>query len=121
MSDRQLQLAAKRHALIAESTAQREQLKSLAGDVKERLAGLDHGIEVVRTIAKKPTVIAGAIAMVSFIGPRRLFSAVTRSAMFISAGRRLVGLWRGSRSPKSPAVRGQLQADSGPPEQAVLR
>ena len=96
MSDRQRELAAKRRALIAESSAQRQQLAVLAGGIKERLAGVDHGIEVVRTIAKKPTVIAGAIAMVSFIGPRRLFSAVTRSAMFLSLGRRAFTMLRSS-------------------------
>jgi hypothetical protein len=100
MSDRQLELAARRNELIAQTTVQREQLQMLAGDIKERLAGVDHGIEIVRAVAKKPTVIAGAIAMISFIGPRRVLRAVTRSAMFVATGRRLVGLFRASRQDK---------------------
>lgn len=100
MSDRQLELAARRHALIAQSTLQREQLKVLAGDVKERLAGIDRGIEVARAIAKKPAVVAGAIAMISFIGPRRVLRAVTRSAMFIATSRRVLTMFRGSRQEK---------------------
>jgi uncharacterized membrane-anchored protein len=102
MSDRQLELAARREALIAQSTAHREQLKLLAADIQERLAGVDHAIEVARTVAKKPTVIAGAIAMVSFIGPGRVLRALTRSAMFIATGRRLVSFWRSSRKRALP-------------------
>lgn len=102
MSDRQLELAARRAALIARSGQQREHLKVLAGTLKGRLAGIDQGIEVARTIAKKPLVVVGAIAMVSFIGPRRVLRALTRSAMFIATGQRLVSLWRGSR--KSPPL-----------------
>jgi hypothetical protein len=95
MSDRQLELAARRAELLAQSTAHREQLKLLAGDIQERLAGVDRAIEVARAVAKKPTVIAGAIAMVSFIGPGRVLRALTRSAMFIATGRRVVSLFRG--------------------------
>ena len=105
MSHRQLELAARRDALIAESTAQREHLKSLAGDVQERLAGVDRGIEVVRSIAKKPTIIAGAIAMVSFIGPTRLLRAVTRSAMFIATGRKVLGMLRAVKGEAPAATR----------------
>ena len=98
MSARQLELAAKRNALIAQSAAQREQLKVLAVDVRERLSGIDQGIEMVRAVARKPTIVAGAIAMISFIGPTRVLRAVTRSAMFVSAGRRLLHLWRDSKA-----------------------
>lgn len=101
MSDRQLELAARRDALIAQSAIEREQLKGLAGEIKQRLAGIDQGIEIVRTVVKKPTVIAGAIALVSFIGPRRLLRAATRSVMFIATGRRVVKMLR-STLPANP-------------------
>jgi hypothetical protein len=97
MSDRQLELAARRDALIARSTVQREHMKMLAGDIKDRLAGVDRGLEIARSITRQPTVIAAAIAMISFIGPRRVLRAVTRSAMFIATGRRLISMFRGSR------------------------
>lgn len=105
MSERQLELAARREALIAQSTVQREQLKLLAGDIKERLAGVDHAIEIARSVARKPTVIAGAIAMISFIGPRRVLRALTNSAMFIATGRRLVSMFRRPPDAAPPVVR----------------
>lgn len=98
MSDRQLELAGRRSALIAEANAQREQLRSLAGDIKERLTGVDRGIEVARSVARNPAVVVGAVAMVAFIGPRRLVRALARSAMFIATGRRIVNLLRSSRT-----------------------
>jgi hypothetical protein len=92
MSDRQLELAARRAALIVQASEQRDHLKLLAGNIKEGLAGIDQGIEVVRAVANKPTVLAGAVAMVSFIGPRRLLRAAARSAMLITTGRRVFKL-----------------------------
>jgi uncharacterized membrane-anchored protein len=98
MSDRQLELAERRSALLAQSTAQRQQLESLAGDIKERLAGVDRGLDVARSIARHPAVVVGAAAMVAFIGPRRLVRALARSAMFITTGRRILNLLRSSRA-----------------------
>lgn len=112
MSDRLLELAARRAALIAESTSQREQLGLLAGDIQERLAGVDRGIEVARSIAKKPTIIAGAIAIVSFIGPSRLLRAVSRSVMFIATGRKVLGMLRTVKGEAPEAARlGNGKAD----------
>jgi len=96
MSDRQLELAARREALVAQSTVEREQLGMLAGEIETRLAGIDRGLQVARNVARTPVVLAGAIAMVAFIGPRRLLRAAARSAMFIATGRRVVSLLRGS-------------------------
>lgn len=111
MSARQLELAAKRNALIARSSVEREQLTLLAMDVRERLSGVDRGIEMVRAVVKKPTIVAGAIAVISLIGPTRVFRAVTRSAMFVSAGRRLLQLWRDSKASR-PALRQLDHPDS---------
>ncbi len=97
MSDRQQELAARRNALIAQSSAQREQLKMQAREIKMRLATVDHGIEVARAVVRQPAIIAGAAAVVAFIGPGKILRAVARSAMFITTGRRLLSLWRGTR------------------------
>jgi hypothetical protein len=68
MSERTHELELKRRALLAQSTQQREQLAAIAGDVRARLSGIDRGIEMARSIVRKPPVIAGAIALLSFIG-----------------------------------------------------
>ena len=97
MSDRQRELAERRNALLAQSSVQREQLKMLASEIKMRLAGVDQGIEVARAVARQPAVVAGAISMIAFIGPRKILRALARSAMFIEAGRRVLRIWRSTR------------------------
>jgi hypothetical protein len=97
MSDRQAELAARRQALIAQSAQQRQELHTMVLQIKERLAGIDRSIEVARSIVRKPTVIAGAIAFLSLIGPRRILRVVSRSAMVITTSRRLLGMFRGSK------------------------
>jgi hypothetical protein len=94
MSERTHELELKRRALLAQSTQQREQLAAIAGDVRARLSGIDRGIEMARSIVRKPPVIAGAIALLSFIGPRRILSALSKSAMFLATSRRLLGVLR---------------------------
>jgi YqjK-like protein len=94
MSVRELELAARRDALRAESALQRDHMDGLARDIKERLSGIDRGIEIARTVAAKPGVIAGAIAVVALIGPRRLLSIAGRSAMFLTTGSRVMKMLR---------------------------
>lgn len=105
MSERQRELEAKRNALIAQSTRQRTELTSEADAIKERLAGIDRGVDLVRSLARKPVVIAGAIALVALFGPRRLLRVASRSAVFIATGRRLIGMFRGTAAaPSFPRI-----------------
>lgn len=125
MSERARELATKRRLLIAKSTEQREQLAAMGRDVQARLAGIDRGIEIARSIVRKPTVIAGAIAAFSFIGPRRLLSALGRSAMFLATGRRLLSMFRAPpltlpTRTKPTTVRG-LESSSRELVRSVLR
>jgi hypothetical protein len=94
MSDRLRELAARREALRAESTLQRDQMDGLARDIKERLSGIDRSIEIARTVATRPAVIAGAIAVVALVGPRRLLRLAGRSAMFLTTGSRVIKMLR---------------------------
>lgn len=94
MSERQRELATKRDALLAESALQRGHLVAIARDIEGRLSDVDRRIEIVRTVAKKPAVIAGAIAVVALIGPRRLLSLAGRGATFLTAGRRVMKMLR---------------------------
>jgi hypothetical protein len=92
MSDRQHELAARREALRAESAIQREYLGRTVQDIESRLAGIDRGIEIARRVVQKPVVLAGAIALVAFIGPRRLLRIAGRSAVLFATGRRVMRL-----------------------------
>jgi hypothetical protein len=94
MSDRLLQLAARREALRAESALQRDHMGGLAREIRTRLSGIDRSIDVVRTVAAKPAVIAGAVAVLALIGPRRLIRIAGRSAMFLTAGSRVIKMLR---------------------------
>lgn len=94
MSDRQLELAARRNTLIARSAIQREELATIAREIQARLAGIDRGIELARNVARKPAVIAAAIAVIAFVGPRRLVGLAGRSALFLTTGRRLMKMLR---------------------------
>jgi hypothetical protein len=92
MSERQLQLAARRQELRAQSAIQREHLGRTVDDIEARLAGIDRGIELARRLVRKPVVLAGGIALAAFIGPRRLLRIAGRSAVLFATGRRVMRL-----------------------------
>lgn len=94
MSARLEQLAAKRAALRAQSAAQREHLVDSVRDVETHLAGIDRGIEVARSVIKHPLVLAGGIALVALLGPRKILNFVSRGALFLATGRRVMRLIR---------------------------
>lgn len=90
MSDRQRELAARRQALRAQSEIQREYLSRTVEDIETRLAGIDRGIDLARRLVRKPIVLAGGIALVALIGPRRLLRIAGRSAVLFATGRRVM-------------------------------
>jgi len=90
MSDRQQELAARRQALRAQSEIQREYLSRTVEDIETRLAGIDRGIDIARRVVRKPIVLAGGIALVALIGPRRLLRIAGRSAVLFATGRRIM-------------------------------
>ena len=90
MSDRQQELAARRQALRAQSEIQREYLSRTVEDIETRLAGIDRGIDIARRVVRKPIVLAGGIALVALIGPRRLLRIAGRSEVLFSTGRRIM-------------------------------
>jgi hypothetical protein len=92
MSERQRELAARREALLAQSAIQREVFGRTVQDIETRLTGIDRGIEIARHIVKKPIVLAGGIALVTLIGPRRLLRIAGRSAVLYASGRRILRL-----------------------------
>jgi hypothetical protein len=90
MSARERELAARREALRAESAIQREFLGQTVEDIETRLTGIDRGIEIARSIVKQPVILAGGIALVALIGPRRLLRIAGRSAVLFATGRRIL-------------------------------
>jgi len=94
MSERRRELAARREALLAEAALQRDVLGQTAGDIEQRLAGLDRGIDLARRAIKHPLVLAGGIAFVTLVGPRKLLRVAGRSAVIFQTGRRVLRLLR---------------------------
>lgn len=90
MSDRQRELAARRGALRAKSAIQREFLVDTIDDIETRLTGLDRGIDMVRHVVKQPVVLAGGIALIALIGPRRVLRMAGRAAVLFATGRRVL-------------------------------
>jgi hypothetical protein len=90
MSDRQRELAARREALRAQSAIQRDHLDRTVEDIETRLAGIDRGIAIARRAVRNPVVLVGGIALIAFIGPRRLLRIAGRSAVLFATGRRVM-------------------------------
>ncbi len=94
MSERRQRLAQRRVALLAHSAAQRDALSQQVSQIEQRLASVDRTINVVRRYAAQPLLLAGGVALLVMIGPRRLLSWAGRSAVLLSAGRRMLRLMR---------------------------
>ena len=90
MSDRQQELAARRRALRTQSAIQREHLGRTIEDIETRLGGIDRGIALARSAVRNPIVLAGGIALIALIGPRRLLRIAGRSAVLFATGRRVM-------------------------------
>ena len=94
MTLRTLTLAQRRAALRTHCAVQRDELARTVNQIESRLGPLDRGINVVRRYATQPLLIVGAVVLVSAFGPRRLVRWASRSAVFFTAGRRIMRLLR---------------------------
>jgi hypothetical protein len=90
MSDRRLELANRREALLAKSDAQREILAQTTREIEMRLHGVDHVISMARRFVARPLLLAGGLAVIMMLGPRRLLSWAGRAVVLLSTGRRLM-------------------------------
>jgi len=90
MSDRRIELQARRRELLARSELQRRSLAHMTRDIETRLRGVDHIISVARRFVAQPLMIAGSLAAVVMIGPRRLLGWAGRGLLLFSTGRRLM-------------------------------
>lgn len=90
MSDRSSELAARREALRARCMSQRNHLGAVTDDIHFKLGGLDRRIESIRTFVGNPAFLAGGIAVLTLIGPRRLIGWASRAAVLATSARRIL-------------------------------
>ncbi len=76
MSGHERGLAARRHALVARSTAQRAAILDTFEPLARKAASLDRVVEYVRRYPVATAVAAGVVALV---GPRKLFDLGARA------------------------------------------
>jgi hypothetical protein len=94
MTDRSLQLSARRNALRAHCEVQRSHLFDTAQDIQSRLANLDRAIAMVQHYAHRPLLVIGGLGLFAMLGPRRLLRWASRGAFLFTTGRRLMSLVR---------------------------
>lgn len=94
MSERTENLARKRRALLAHCAVQRGELALIVDQVEARLEPVDRGINLVRHYATSPLVLSVGVALLAFLGPRRILRWAGRSAFLVSTGRRLLRMLR---------------------------
>jgi hypothetical protein len=94
MTDRALQLAARRNALRAHCEVQRSHLFETAQDIQWRLANIDRAIDMVQHYAHRPLLVIGGLGLFAMLGPRRLLRWASRGAFLFTSGRRLLSLIR---------------------------
>lgn len=94
MSDRTLELAARRNALRAHCDVQRSYLAETARQIESHLSGIDRGIALIQRFAHKPLLVVGGVGLIMMLGPRRLLRWAGRSAFLFASGQRLLRLIR---------------------------
>jgi hypothetical protein len=94
VSERRQHLAQRRAALLAHCAVQRGDLSQKAAQIETRLASVDRTINIVRRYAAQPLLLAGGVALLVMIGPRRLLSWAGRSAVLLTASRRMLRLMK---------------------------
>ncbi len=90
MSERFDQLSARHQRLRVRNEVQRQELGAVVAELEQRLSSVDQGVEAMKRFVRRPAVIAGCVAAVAFIGPKRLLSVASRGAMWLPLARELV-------------------------------
>jgi len=98
MSERSQFLAVRREALRARCAVQRLHLADETRHLEGSLAKVDRAIDTVRRIASQPLLIAGGLAIIAMLGPKRLMRWAGRGAILLTTGRRIMRSmkWRGA-------------------------
>lgn len=93
-SDRAVLLAQRHSVLRARCAIQRTQLAETTQHLQARLSRIDHGIDVLRRYATQPLLIAGGLALLTMLGPRRVLRWASSSAVLFTTGKRVLRLLR---------------------------
>ena len=89
MNQKLTQLAERRRQLVAQAAAQRTALANNMQPWRSRLALVDRGVAVFRTIGRHPGWIVGAALLLVALRPRRAGKWLQRSLLVWQIGRRL--------------------------------
>lgn len=93
-SERFNQLVARHSNLRLRAAVQRRELGATMSEIERHLSGLDRGIGAAQRLIKNPVVIAGGVALVALVGPKRLVRWASRGALIYSTARRFIRLRR---------------------------
>ena len=94
MSERFDQLIAHHGRLRAQIAVQRSHLAQQANDIQGSLSGVDRSVVAVRKLVRNPLLIVGGVALIAWVGPKRLVRWVSQGAIFYSSAKRVVQLMR---------------------------
>ncbi len=94
MKHRLTELAERRVQLQQKSAAQRAQLGRSMHTIESRLGIIDQGVVKARNLLNRPVLLAGGTALAMFLGPARALRLVGKTALLISAARRVLGFFR---------------------------
>lgn len=83
------QLAERRRQLVARAAAERDALAHALEPWRGRLALADRGVAAVRYVARRPALIAGAVAALAVLRPKRATTWLLRGLRVWQMGRRL--------------------------------
>ena len=89
MNQKLTQLAERRHHLVAQAAAQRTALANNMEPWRARLALVDRGVAVVRTIGRHPALMVGAALLLAALRPRRAGKWLQRGWLVWQVGRSL--------------------------------
>ena len=89
MNQKLTQLAERRRQLVAQAAAQRTALADNMAPWRSRLALVDRGLAVFRTIGRHPGWIVGAALLLVVLRPRRAGKWLQRGLLVWQVGRRL--------------------------------
>ncbi len=94
MKHRLTDLAKRRAQLTQKAAAQRAQLGQHLHAIESRFGVVDQGILKVRGVLQQPVLLAGGAALAMFLGPGRALRLAAKTALMVSAARRVLGFFR---------------------------
>lgn len=78
-----------RKALLLRIAAQRQRLGAQVGAIESRLHGIDYRLAQARDFLRSPVAMAGGVALLLALGPRRLLRWASQSLVTLGTVRRL--------------------------------